>query len=481
MTLDPRLPADSSTRSTHELYIRALAEVAGAAVVLDAELRIVGYTPSAPSLVGGPIPLGVNAAKVICGTGDVRPVAEALSRGHAVTAQVERPLSDGTLRFITVRATPLSSDHGVSGWLLVLDENPFTRRSTDEAETVERFGILSRAPAMHELLRQIVRVARSKANVLVRGETGAGKELVARALHDASPRLNGPFRAINCAALPPTLLESELFGHVRGAFTGAVRDNPGHFRLADGGTLFLDEVAELPLEMQAKLLRVLQERVVVPVGGQDVVPIDVRVVAATHRSLRAAVRAHKFRSDLMYRLRVIPLFLPPLRERRQDIELLAWRFITEIQPDTGRTIARISRPALSALETYAWPGNVRELRNVIEYALVMGEGPIIKDTDLPDEVTAGDEPGVSLPLNQSRIENETPIAGDPPVSEPSERTTHTSDATSAMPPEARKLLTALERAGGHHGRAAQSLGVSRVTLWRKLRRLGLVADEPPRD
>lgn len=453
------------------MCLRALAEVAGAAVVLDPELRIVEFTEQAPELVGGPIPIGVNAAKVLCGTGEVRPVAEALSRGEAVTAEVERPLPDGSLRFITVRAAPLRREGGLDGWLLLLDENPFTRRRAGEAEVTESYGIMTRDPAMQHLLRQIVKVARSKANVLVRGETGAGKELVARALHRASARANGPFRALNCAALPPSLLESELFGHVRGAFTGAIRDNPGYFRLADGGTLFLDEVGELPLEVQAKLLRVLQERVVVPVGGQQVIPVDVRIVAATHRSLRAAVKAHKFRADLLYRLRVIPLFLPPLRDRPLDVEPLVWRFISELQQDTDRTISGISPGAMKALLDYRWPGNVRELRNVIEYALVMGEGPLLTEADLPPEVLNEATPN-RAEVNQSRLSAHDPSLNPANVKE--------SMPEAELPPEARKLLTALERAGGHHGRAAQSLGMSRVTLWRKLRKWGLVSDEHPK-
>lgn len=465
------MPVPNDDQTVAALYLRALEEVAFACVVLDRELRIVGATSAAPHLIGGPVPLGVNAAKVLCGAGEVRPVAEALSRGEAVTAQVERPLPDGSLRFITVRALPLRSDNALEGWLLLLDENPFTRRSASEPEVVERFGILTRDRAMQELLNQITKVARTKASVLVRGETGAGKELVARALHEASPRSSGPFRAINCAALPPALLESELFGHVRGAFTGAIRDNPGHFRLANGGTLFLDEVAELPLEVQAKLLRVLQERVVVPVGGQQVVPVDVRVVAATHRSLRSAVRAHRFRDDLLYRLRVIPLFLPPLRERRADIELLTWRFIAELQTDNGRLISKVSPGALRALVAYSWPGNVRELRNAVEYALTMGEGPVLTEADLPPEIGSAQQlDDMSRHINQSQLGAPANIA--PEAKEPSGEATEP-----AYSPEARKLLTALERAGGHHGRAAQSLGMSRVTLWRKLRKWGLVAED----
>ena len=302
---------------------------------------------------------------------------------------------------------------------------------------------------MKRLLRDVERVARRSATVLVRGETGTGKELVAQAIHAASSRRDGPFRAINCAALPPHLLESELFGHVRGAFTGAVRDAPGHFRLASGGTLFLDEVAELSLELQAKLLRVLQERVVVPVGGRDSIPIDVRIVSATHRSLQAAVTDGEFRADLMYRLRVVPIFIPALRDRRPDVRLLAERFIEELNRRSPRRIERISAGAAAALLRHDWPGNVRELRNTIEYAFVVGDGAVLEIADLPPELGGSQQPTASP---------NTPA--DP------------SPAGAGGNQEAR-IRRALLQAGGHPGEAAALLGISRVTLWRRMKQLGL--------
>jgi transcriptional regulator with PAS, ATPase and Fis domain len=434
------------TESPDSLILRALQEVAGPALVLNEGLEIVGFTEQAPALTGGPIPLGVAAAKVLCGSGPIRPVAEALAAGKPVFAEVLRPSVEGDARMIQVRATPLLDKTATRrGWLLMLEVDPFAVRGEDAR--VATWGLLTRDPAMKQLLRQIARVARSRASVLIRGETGSGKELVARAVHLASARSEGPFRALNCAALPPALLESELFGHTRGAFTGAVRDAPGHFRLAHGGTLFLDEVGELPLEVQAKLLRVLQERTVVPIGGREPIAVDVRIVAATHRSLREAVARRQFRPDLMYRLRVIPLFLPPLRDRIADVEMLVRHFATELEKEVGRSIQRISPGALKALEDHDWPGNVRELRNVVEYAMVMGDGPVLTDADLPPEVLGVD--------------------GSAP------RTNTGSAIPQALPKEAQKLLRALDRSGGHHGRAAQSLGISRVTLWRRMRRFGL--------
>ncbi|NOT83678.1 MAG: sigma 54-interacting transcriptional regulator, partial [Methylococcaceae bacterium] len=224
-------------------------------------------------------------------------------------------------------------------------------------------GILSRSPAMQDVFQIIRNAAETAANVLVRGESGAGKELVARAIHDLSSRRYAPFLAINCAALSSNLLESELFGHVRGAFTGAIKDHSGLFQRANGGTLFLDEVAELPLELQAKLLRVLQERNYIPVGGDHELSTDVRIVAATHRSLREEVKNGRFREDLMYRLRVVPIFIPSLRERREDVGLLIWHFIGQHNSDNFRRIEKIEPQAMRALLDYPWPGNVRELHN----------------------------------------------------------------------------------------------------------------------
>jgi transcriptional regulator with PAS, ATPase and Fis domain len=228
-------------------------------------------------------------------------------------------------------------------------------------------GILSRSPAMHDVFQIIQTAAQTEATVLVRGESGSGKELVARAIHELSARHDAPFLAVNCAALSSNLLESELFGHVRGAFTGAIKDHHGLFQRAHGGTLFLDEIAELPLELQAKLLRVIQERNYVPVGGVISMPVNIRLVAATHRSLREEVKLGRFREDLMYRLRVVPIFLPPLRERREDISLLIWHFIKLHNTANGRKIEKIDPDAMRLLLDYSWHGNIRELHNVVEF------------------------------------------------------------------------------------------------------------------
>jgi two-component system response regulator AtoC len=300
-------------------------------------------------------------------------------------------------------------------------------------------GMITVSPQMERLFDLIQRVARTDASVLVRGQTGTGKELVARAIHDLSPRARKPFRAVNCATLTPELLASELFGHVKGAFTGAVKDRKGLFRAADGGTLFLDEVAELPLDLQARLLRVLQERTFVSLGGTEPVTVDVRLVSATHRSLRSEVEAGRFREDLMYRIRVVPLFLPPLAEREGDVEALTWHFIEEFNRQGFRQVETIEPDVLSALLRHRWPGNVRELRNVLEYAYAVGEGPVLRCADLTPELR-----GEAPPADTDRNLTVTEL-------------------------ERERIVDALRRSQGRKAEAAELLGMSRSTLWRKLR------------
>jgi transcriptional regulator with PAS, ATPase and Fis domain len=299
-------------------------------------------------------------------------------------------------------------------------------------------GILSRSPAMLDVFRLIENAAETAVTVLVRGESGTGKELVAKAIHDLSIRKNAPFLAINCAALSSNLLESELFGHVRGAFTGAIKDHSGLFQRAHGGTLFLDEVAELPLELQAKLLRVIQERNYIPVGGAGSISVDVRIIAATHRSLREEVKNGRFREDLMYRLRVVPIFIPPLRERREDIGLLIWHFIQLHNTANFRKIEKIEPLAMRTLLDYQWLGNVRELQNVVEYAFAVGRGTNLRLSELPPEFRE-------------------PFTKEPNKPAPALSTEQ----------EAISIRLALEQNNGMISLAAQSLGMSRATFWRK--------------
>jgi Nif-specific regulatory protein len=307
------------------------------------------------------------------------------------------------------------------------------------------------SPVMKRLYALIQRVGPTHSTVLVRGESGTGKELCARAIHASSPRAEGPFVAINCATLTETLLESELFGHEKGAFTGAVARKPGKIELAHKGTLFLEEIGELPLGLQAKLLRVLQEREVDRVGGTRPIPVDVRVIAATHRDLDAAIRERRFREDLFYRLNVVTLHMPALRERRADIPLLAQHFARAYAERVGRRVVGLSDEAREALQAYEWPGNVRQLGNAIERALVLGSDELIRREDLPDEVLAARVPA--------------PDGAEPATFE---------DRILATK---RKLIAeAYDQAGGDHQTAARLLGIHPNSLHRLVRNLQMKAE-----
>lgn len=296
------------------------------------------------------------------------------------------------------------------------------------------------------------KAAPTPATVLIRGESGTGKELVAEAIHQASPRAGGPFVRLNCAAIPPTLVESELFGHEKGAFTGATRRRLGKFELANGGTIFLDEIGTLDLTLQAKLLRVLQNREVERVGGEEMIPIDVRVIAATNADLEAMVARGEFREDLYYRLNVIGIFLPPLRERRGDIPQLVEHFINKLTDQFGGRVRGITAEALKVMTAYDWPGNVRQLENVVERALTLAEGPLITVADLPGYL--------HHPAAPTNLVNPTP----------------TGDVAPLEDYEREIIRLALERYGSFN-KAAQALGVTHRTVALKARRHGLVPDK----
>jgi two-component system NtrC family response regulator len=248
---------------------------------------------------------------------------------------------------------------------------------SERDEQFDHYGIIGRSRAMEEIILRAERVAETKSTVLITGETGTGKELIARAIHNRSAQRDMPLIKVNCAAIPESLLESELFGHVRGAFTGATTNKKGKFALADGGTIFLDEIGTMSPALQSKLLRVLQEREFEPLGAERTERVDVRVIAASNRDLRQMVAEAKFQEDLFYRLNVIPIELPPLRERREDVPALVDHFVRKHAQRTGRRIERVDEAVLAALQQYEWPGNVRELENTIERAVVLSAGPII--------------------------------------------------------------------------------------------------------
>jgi transcriptional regulator with GAF, ATPase, and Fis domain len=341
----------------------------------------------------------------------------------------------------------------------------------------ERFaGMFGTSPAMTELFDLMESAAASSITVLIEGETGVGKELVARGIHRASTRADGPFLAINCAAMPETLLESELFGHRRGAFTGALRDNPGLFRSATGGSVFLDEVGDMPAAMQAKLLRVLEEQEVVPVGESFPCKVDVRVLSATNRELRAAVKRGAFREDLFYRLAVFPIKVPPLRARREDIPILAQRFLAKASDRQRKTIAGFDEAAMALLNNYEWPGNVRELQNELERAVALArQGDAIAPRHLSADLTKA----ACLALDSDRDNNGASIsdsAPPPDLKRVIEYTASSSDSSlreARAAFEARYIADVLEQCSGNISRAAKIMRMSRVQLQRKVKDYGL--------
>ncbi len=304
----------------------------------------------------------------------------------------------------------------------------------------ERFGLdnmVGSSPAMERVFKMVRRAAPTSATVLLQGPNGTGKDLVAHAIHNLSPRSHGPFVAVNCGAIPENLIESELFGHEKGSFSGAVAQHIGSFEAADGGTLFLDEIGELPLAMQVKLLRALENRSFTRVGGTQSVEVDIRIVAATNRDLKALVDSGGFRQDLYYRLNVVDIYLPALKDRAEDIPLLASRFIKEISAKNGGAVTGITPAAMRILEQYRWPGNVRELRNVVEKMVVLSAGGLLDVDDVPDDLKSAApsrlSPSVTLDENEKA-----------------------------------QILAVLQECNGNRSLAARRLGISRRTIYRKL-------------
>jgi two-component system nitrogen regulation response regulator NtrX len=325
-------------------------------------------------------------------------------------------------------------------------ENRALRARVDRHHTM-----VGESYAMRQLREQVAMAAPTNGRVLIYGENGTGKELVARTIHALSRRRIGPFVEVNCAAIPEELIESELFGHVRGAFTGAVADRRGKFEGADGGTIFLDEIGDMSLKTQAKVLRVLQEQTMEPVGGTTRIKVDARVLAATNKDLQAEIRAGRFRDDLYFRLNVIPIFVPPLRERQEDIPRLADHFMAEFAREYGRRVKGFEPGAVSAIQQYGWPGNVRELRNVIERLMIMVPGDVISPSDLSFLDSAAMAPAEPVEAIAERL------------------TLH--DARERF--ERAFILRALAEQQGNMSRTAEVLGVERSNLYRKMRAFGI--------
>jgi transcriptional regulator with GAF, ATPase, and Fis domain len=326
---------------------------------------------------------------------------------------------------------------------------PADESTVEASGPIAGFGLIARSPAMTRVFRMIDVLQHSESTVLVTGESGTGKEVVARIIHAHSPRSSGPFVAVNAAALPGELLESELFGHVRGAFTGAVRDRSGRFEAAEDGTLFLDEVGDVPLHLQVKLLRVLQEHTFERVGDSQTRRTNARIIAATNRNLRRLVADGRFREDLYYRLRVFPIELPPLRSRREDIEPMARLLLSRLGTRTGRAL-RLSPETVRVLLSYEWPGNVRELENALEFAATVCQGQTLQPEDLPPEV----------------VPDGTAVQEVPPAARV--RATPAPHVTGD-----RELRDALEQNRWNRVATARALGVSRSTLWRRMRAAAL--------
>jgi two-component system nitrogen regulation response regulator NtrX len=368
--------------------------------------------------------------------------------GHGNIESAVRAIKMGAFDFVE---KPLSLDKTV----LVVGNAVRQRRLEVEnralRETVDRrLTMVGESYVMAQLREQVAMAAPTNGRVLIFGENGTGKELVARSIHHLSRRRSGPFVEVNCAAIPEELIESELFGHVKGAFTGAVADRRGKFETSDGGTLFLDEIGDMSLKTQAKVLRALQEQVVEPVGGTGTVKVDVRILAATNKDLPTEIRAGRFREDLYFRLNVIPIFVPPLRDREADIPLLASHFMAELAREYGRRPKRLDTAAAAGLRGYRWPGNVRELRNVVERLMIMVPGETITLADLffldPSAVAVAEPPGLpAMSLHDARDRFERDY-----------------------------ILRTLAAQQGNMSRTAEALGVERSNLYRKMRAFGII-------
>jgi DNA-binding NtrC family response regulator len=390
---------------------------------------------------------------------DVEVLIESIALGH-IYRYVTKPWDSKELRGILWHA--VERFHLVrENRRLVEQLSQYARVLSREADSAFNFGaIVGDSQPLRHVLAKVEQVAQTTATVLLRGETGTGKEMVARAIHINSPREGRPFVRVNCAALAPGVLESELFGHEKGAFTGAVARRPGRFELADGGTLFLDEVGDLPADVQVKLLRVLQEREFERVGGVETVRVDVRLISATHRDLERLIAEGKFREDLYYRLNVFPITMPPLRERTGDISLLVEHFMQKVAQSSGKVVNAVDTRALASLSAYPWPGNVRELENVIERAMILAVGNTLTVADLD----FGRRLAMATPSGGTSL-----AALNEPVPTEGGRTLY----KRLSEHERGEIVAAVEGAQGNIAHAARTLGINRSTLYYRMRKHGL--------
>jgi DNA-binding NtrC family response regulator len=390
----------------------------------------------------------LQKAYCITGFATTRVVVDAVRAG--CTDVIEKPFTDETLAEI-VKSASSSTLTELSRWRS--QHAPY---------------IIGEESSLVEVLRIISRVSNADCSVLITGESGTGKELIARAIHDSSSRSSGPMIALNCAAIPENLIESELFGHVKGAFTGAATTRDGHILAANNGTLFLDEIGEMPLLAQAKLLRVLQESRLTQVGSDRSIPVNVRIIAATNKDLEAMVEEKKFRGDLLYRLNVIQTELPPLRDRVGDIPLLVEHFVKYFNARLGCSVSGCDASALAVLSDYNWPGNIRELSNAIHRAVLLKANGVLTAEDFKLSKTSKHTPNHPIPVNAAALPPSTP-----PQTQPQPQNAANLNLKNAIDDVERQLiLMALERSGGNRTEAAALLGLNRTTLVEKLRKLG---------
>jgi two-component system, NtrC family, response regulator AtoC len=391
----------------------------------------------------------------------------AVMTGHGSIETAVQAMKLGAYDYITKPFSPLEELRlflrRMAEKVRLVEENEFLRQRMDSETAVH--GIVGSSAKIQEVLRMVARLKDTRTPVLIYGESGTGKELVARAMHFRGAFAGRPFVAVDCGSLVPTLIESELFGYEKGAFTGALKSKQGLFQSADGGTVFLDEVGELPLELQAKLLRVLQEKEVRPVGSNQRIKVDVRVIAATNRDLEAAYKTGSFRKDLFFRLNVVAMHVPALRERRSDIPMLVHWFLERYAPGSGM---QVSSSAMKSLMQYEWPGNVRELENCIERAVALGNGRVIDLSDLPPAIAAGTAPSASAADTSPLLESE--LGSEPMLSEPRPVAPTTTDLEDI---ERATIQRVFEQVKGDKALAGRMLGISRATLYRKLKRYNI--------
>lgn len=362
---------------------------------------------------------------------------------------------------------------GAARLRLIIIRNVTQRRKLDAYLNRARSDLVTNDPRMMEVLQRVEQVAPQSVAVLIQGESGTGKTHIARLIHRMSDRAEKPFVEVNCAAIPDTLLESELFGHVKGAFTGATQDRHGRFRIANGGTLFLDEIGEIPVHLQPKLLRAIQDKQIEPVGSDRPVKVDIRIIAASNRNLREMVDNGEFRADLYYRLAVIPLYIPPVRERRGDIPLLLKHIYHNLESRGYPANVKLNTEALRLMMDYPWPGNVRELENAVEHAVICSVNKVVRPESLPMDIrlyqqqrhkgTNAPQPGTAIDLGAFQR---------PPLSH------HTAEVTPIKRPapdlpDGDEIRQALKKANGNRNLAAKMLGIDRTTLWRRMRRFGI--------